>query len=310
MLRRASWALAGMTLWLLWPAGADAATKPAATTGAAANVAQTTATLTGTVNPHGAATTYLFQIGTTSVYGVNTATTAAGAGTAGRHVTAPVGGLAPFTTYHYRLVARNSKGLTKGRDRTFKTLRQPLGVSLVATPNPVRFGRPVTLSGVLSGTNNGNREVAVQLNAFPYTHPFAQYGNPLLTLSNGAFSYTLPGLGFNSQFRVQMPNRPGVISPIVAVGVSPLVTVHVRRLHRALRFSGSVRPALIGLVFVQKRRHGHWANIARTAPRGGGKRSTYKRRVRQTRGGRYRVVVVTSGQYSPGGSRTVRARPR
>ena len=51
MLRRASWVLAGMTLWLLWPAGAQAATKPAATTGAAANVAQTTATLTGDGQP-------------------------------------------------------------------------------------------------------------------------------------------------------------------------------------------------------------------------------------------------------------------
>ena len=168
----------------------------------------------------------------------------------------------------------------------------------------------MTLSGVLSGTNNGNREVVIQINSFPYTHPFSQVGNPLLTLSNGAFSFTLPALGFNSQFRVQMPNRPGVISPLVAVGVSPLVTVHVRRLHRALRFSGSVRPGLIGVVVVQKRRRGHWANIARTAPRGGGARSSYRRRVRQTRGGRYRVVVVTSGQYSPGVSRSVRARPR
>jgi hypothetical protein len=310
MLRRASWALAGITLWLLWPAGAQAATKPAATTGGAANISQTTATLTGTVNPHGAATTYFFQIGTTSLYGSDTAVTPIGSGTSGRHVTASAGVLAPFTTYHYRLVARNAKGLTKGRDRTFRTLRQPLGVSLTATPNPVKFGRPVTLSGVLSGTNNGNREIVLQLNAFPYTHPFSQLGNPLLTLSNGAFSFTLSSLAYNAQFRVQMPNRPGVISPLVAVGVSPLVTVHVRRLNRALRFSGSVRPALIGVVVIQKRRRGHWANIARTAPHGGGARSTYKRRVRQTRGGRYRVVVVTSGQYSPGVSRSVRARPR
>jgi hypothetical protein len=310
MLRRASWALAGMTLSLLWPAGAQAATKPAATTGAAANIAQTTATVTGTVNPHGAATTYFFQIGTTSVYGATTPATPAGGGTTAKHVTAPVTTLAPFTRYHYRLVARNSKGLTKGRDRTFRTLRQPLGVSLAASPNPVRFGRPVTLSGVLSGTNNGNREIVLQINSFPYTHPFSQVGNPLLTLTGGAFSFTLPALGFNSQFRVQMPNRPGVISPIVAVGVSPLVSVHVRRLNRALRFSGSVRPGLVGVVVIQKRRRGHWANIARTAPHGGGARSTYKRRVRQTRGGRYRVVVETSGQYSPGVSRSVRARPR
>jgi hypothetical protein len=310
MSRRASWALAGFTLWLLWPAWAQAATKPAVTTGGAANVAQTTATLTGTVNPHGAATSYFFQIGATSVYGVNTAVAPAGGGSSAKKVAAPVGALAPFTTYHYRLVARNPKGLAKGRDRTFRTLRQPLGVSLSATPNPVAFGRPVTLSGVLSGTNHGNREVAIQGNPFPYTRGFLQFGNPLLTLANGAFSFTLPSLASNAQFRVQMPNRPGVISPIVAVGVSPLVTAHVRRLHRALRFTGTVRPGLIGVVFIQKRRHGAWGTIARTAPRGGGRRSTYRRRVRQRRGGRYRIVVVTSGQYSPGVSRSLRARPR
>jgi hypothetical protein len=310
MSRRASWALAGFTLWLLWPAWAQAATKPAVTTGGAANVTQTTATLTGTVNPHGAATTYFFQIGLTSLYGVNAATLPVGAGNSGKHVATPITGLTPFTRYHYRLVARNAKGLTKGKDRTFRTLRQPLGVTLAASPNPVPYGRPVTLSGVLSGTGNGNREIVVQINSFPYTHPFTQLGNPLLTLANGAFSFTLPALGINSQFRVQMPNRPGVISPVVAVGVSPLVTRHVRRLHDALRFTGTIRPGLIGVVFIQKRRHHHWANIARTAPRGGGARSTYKRRIHQTRGGRYRVVVVTSGQYSAGASRSVRARPR
>jgi len=35
-------------------------------------------------------------------------------------------GLAPNTTYHYRLVATNSAGITNGSDMTFMTLRAPL----------------------------------------------------------------------------------------------------------------------------------------------------------------------------------------
>ena len=44
-----------------------------------------------------------------------------------RPVTADIGGLAPATTYHYRLVARNAKGVTRGAGSTFRTKRQPLG---------------------------------------------------------------------------------------------------------------------------------------------------------------------------------------
>jgi hypothetical protein len=40
---------------------AGAVTKPTVSTGGAAHVTQTSATLTGKVNPHGARTTYFFQ---------------------------------------------------------------------------------------------------------------------------------------------------------------------------------------------------------------------------------------------------------
>ena len=139
------------------PPAAAAATKPVVTTGGSANVAQTTAVVKGTVNPKGAATTYFFQYGTTTLYGAQTAPASAGAGTTGVHVAAGIAGLAPATKYHYRLVARNAKGLTKGRDRTFRTRRQPLGVSLAASPPVVTYGGKTLLAGVLSGTGNAGR---------------------------------------------------------------------------------------------------------------------------------------------------------
>ena len=131
-------------LGMLVPAGATAApAKPGVTTGPAANVGQSTATLTGRVNPNEAETTYTFEYGTTRVYGtqVPSPPASAGKGNRGVAVTADIGGLAPATTYHYRLVARNAKGVTRGADRTLRTQRQPLGPHARRDPEPGVAGR-------------------------------------------------------------------------------------------------------------------------------------------------------------------------
>src|SRR5437763_12170854 len=122
---------AGLTAAIATAAPAAAAvTKPTVTTGGAAVVTQTSATLTGKVNPNGARTTYFFQYGSTKGYGATTGPADAGAGTKSRTAAADLTGLAPFTRYHYRLVAQNAKGTTFGGDRTFTTKKQPLGFSL------------------------------------------------------------------------------------------------------------------------------------------------------------------------------------
>ena len=151
-----------LALALIAPAAASAAKKPGATTGAAASVTPTTATLNGRVDPNNAATTYFFQLGTTSLYGTNTAVTAGGrrAPTPARSACRSAG-LAPATTYHYRIVAQNRLGITRGEHKTFKTKPQPLGLSLAATPNPVPTGKPTVLAGQLTGTNNAGRQSRV-----------------------------------------------------------------------------------------------------------------------------------------------------
>jgi hypothetical protein len=313
MVRRASWMAAALGLWLLLPGMAHAAvTKPGVITGAAASVTQSTVTLTGSVDPNRSATTYFFQYGTTSLYGQLSSSASAGKGSKAVHVAIPVALLLPFTTYHYRLVAQNAKGLTKGKDRKFRTKRQPLGLTLGAAPEPVSAGRPVVIAGTLTGTRNANREVVLQSNPFPYTQGFLNVGNPQLTGPTGAFSFTLPAVPLNSQFRVLMPNNLSVVSPIVFVGVKPLVTIHVRRRGRVLRFSGSVRPALVGVrVSVQKRRHHRWVTVGRALTRRGtATRAVYVKRVRQRAGGSYRVLVRPAGNYANAGSRRVRVHLR
>jgi hypothetical protein len=106
------------------PAAALAA-APSATTGAASGVTRTSATLNGTVDPNQAATTWYFEYGTTTAYGLQSAGGDAGAGDDPVAVSIPVSGLSAGTTYHYRLVAVNDDGTVQGPDRTFRTPAGP-----------------------------------------------------------------------------------------------------------------------------------------------------------------------------------------
>jgi hypothetical protein len=96
---------------------------PVVATQTATNVADTTATVNGTVNPEGAATTYQFQYGTSTSYGSTSPATPAdaGSGTTAVSESANLTGLTAGTTYHYRIVATNSAGTTNGSDMTFTT---------------------------------------------------------------------------------------------------------------------------------------------------------------------------------------------
>jgi hypothetical protein len=308
-------AIVGAVLWA--PATAAAAEKPVVATGAAANIQQTTVVLNGAVNPRGAQTTYFFQYGPTSLYGLTTPATLAGAGNRRVRIAAPVAGLAPFTRYHYRLVAQNSQGITRGVRRTFRTRRQPLALSLSAIPNPVTVGGLTTLSGALTGTNNAGRDVVIKSNPWPYTQGFLPVGNVLVTNPDGTFSSTIASVPLNTQFIAQMTQGAQVASPVLGVATTVKVTrrVRVKRFERRglLRFRGRVTPAVDGrAVVIQKlRRHGSggWFNVARTFARHTGKGySTYRRTIRQRRGGRYRVVVEMNDIYSPSSSRSVRVR--
>lgn len=94
---------------------------PLVSTGSASAVSETGATLNGTVNPSEQATAYFFEYGPTTAYGEKTTEAAAGSGSSSVPESATVSGLSPSTTYHFRLVAKNPTGTSRGIDRTFKT---------------------------------------------------------------------------------------------------------------------------------------------------------------------------------------------
>ena len=94
---------------------------PTVSTGGASSITSTSATISGTVNPHGAPTTYWVEYGPTSTYGFSTGPVSAGSGTSNLTVHVPLGGLSANTPYFYALVASNGVQTVVGTGRSFKT---------------------------------------------------------------------------------------------------------------------------------------------------------------------------------------------
>lgn len=122
-----------------------------------AEVTASTATLSGSVDPNDALLrTCAFEYGTSSQYG-QSAPCASFPGASGglQAVIAPISGLQPNTTYHYRLLASSATGASAGPDATFTTAVSG-GVPLV-NPHPSIAGTPAVgqrltcRSGVPSG---------------------------------------------------------------------------------------------------------------------------------------------------------------
>jgi len=93
---------------------------PVVTTNSATNVTSSSATLNGSLDPHGLTTTVQFQWGTTTSYG-HTTPIQSQTGNTFRNISANISGLTTHTTYHFRIVATNSAGTRLGGDRTFTT---------------------------------------------------------------------------------------------------------------------------------------------------------------------------------------------
>ena len=102
--------------------GAYELAPPSAITGSASMVRLTTATLGGhAANPDDSPGSMYFQYGTSTAYGKQTAGQSLAAKSGTSAFSAPVTGLAPRTTYHFRAVAVNPDGTSFGADQTFTT---------------------------------------------------------------------------------------------------------------------------------------------------------------------------------------------
>jgi hypothetical protein len=120
---------------------------PRATTEPASNVKSNQATLNGTVNPEGTATSYYFEYGTSKSYGGKAPAVAEGVGSGVVNIAVSnvITGLTMGSTYHFRVVAENAAGeIVNGKDETFFAPKAPLVTS-----------EPASYTGTLEPLLNG-----------------------------------------------------------------------------------------------------------------------------------------------------------
>lgn len=120
-----------------------------ARTDPATDVTVATATLNGTVNPHGRNVSVKFQYGPTAAYGTTVdANPATLSNSIATSVSADLVGLKPAKTYHFRVITNDGIfGTVLGLDRTFTTIanKVPVGGTFVVSPaSPVAEGTVLT----------------------------------------------------------------------------------------------------------------------------------------------------------------------
>ncbi|MBI5220545.1 MAG: hypothetical protein HY978_01750 [Candidatus Liptonbacteria bacterium] len=95
---------------------------PIVQTLSASGVNETSAVVSGSINPNSSPTTFSFQYGANpSSLSSQTSLQSAGAGNYAQTITAFLSGLQPVTTYYYRVVANNSFGSAQGDILNFRT---------------------------------------------------------------------------------------------------------------------------------------------------------------------------------------------
>jgi hypothetical protein len=107
-----------------------------------------TATLNGTVNPHGHEPECKFEYGLTNAYGSSIACSSSpGSGETPVPVSALLGGLSELTSYHYRITSTIEGVPTLGADATFTTKFASSVLALSSTHGPEAGGTKVTITG-------------------------------------------------------------------------------------------------------------------------------------------------------------------
>jgi hypothetical protein len=237
------------------------AAVPAATTGAAKAVTQTTVKLDGTVKPNNQDTTWRFEIGTTTAYGTNTAESApVPAGAGNTDVSADVANLAPGTVYHYRLVATNASGSVPGKDKTFTTRS---AVALNASKTVAKFNESVTLAGQVFGTAVAGITVTLQENPYPFT----DWTDVATTTADAAGRYQfIRALRSNTAWRAVAGTKPPGTSNTAFVLQSDQVSLKAStsrpRRGRSVLFTGFSLPARVdNAVYIQRLGKHGWRRV-------------------------------------------------
>ncbi|MDB6125237.1 MAG: hypothetical protein JWQ71_4230, partial [Pedosphaera sp.] len=190
------------------------ATDPTVTTLAATGVSATSATLNATVNPNGSVIAAYFEYGTTTNYGLSSATNNLAITNITLAVSNLVSSLSPATLYHFRIVANNdSGGSMPGSDQTLTTsMAAPTIIPLVATllnTNAATGLRSIQLSALVdpNGSTTTSYIEYGLTTAYAATNPFPSLSASIVETNLTAIvSFSA---GFTYHWRIVAANSLG-----------------------------------------------------------------------------------------------------
>jgi hypothetical protein len=189
-----------------------------------------------------------------------------------------------------------------------KPPKQPGKLSISAAPNPVKFGRSVTISGKLTGPSNAGNTITLREDPFPLD-VLTDAGTAAAD-AQGDYSFTrLPAV--NTRYQA---TQGGVESKIVTVLVSPRISLGLSDRTPAagsrVRFFGKVCPEHDNATLLIQRRIApkQWRTIRGTtlADAPGTSCSTYSRQVRVRRDSVWRTFLAGHPDHAAGNSRARR----
>ena len=177
-------------------------------------------------------------------------------------------------------------------------------ITIEAEPNPIVYGKPVSLNGRVSNADENGKDVVLQSDPAPFSHDGFTSVTHATASPTGAYILTDEPTR-KTRYRVRQGKRT---SPSVTVLVRLAVTLQAGDMTpergQRVRLGGQVCPAHVGArVSVQRRRAGAWRTVARTRVRSAKRCSRYAKRVRVTKDGKYRVVVAGDSDHARGISR-------
>jgi hypothetical protein len=283
---------------------------PIVSTGSPRDTRPDGTTFVGKVDPNRSPTRWYFEWGTTQSYGNRTPEGDAGRGSSSLTVSAVLAGLAPNTTYHVRIVATNAAGIKRGRDRGFKTLRQPSQITIAEPVQRVFYGGVTMIDGQVQGAGVNGIRVALEAQPFPFTAPFATAGDSVATASDGTFHLATPPLFVSTRLHVVTRTTPPIVSPAVTAFTELMVRARAARVDkRRYRVLGTGTPDVTGArVSVQRRSGRRWVFVHRTTTSRSHGRVGWQVVVRRAAKARtYRVLVTPrTAAYVRSVSNTVR----
>jgi lysophospholipase L1-like esterase len=226
------------------------AQPPTVTTGAATSVTINGATLEGTVNPNGLATTSWLEWGTTP--SLSTWTTTGnqdmGPGLAGVPINAQLSSLSARTTYYFRVAATNSTGTSKGNIVSFSTAAEsPTAITAPATSITSDSAQPNGTVNPNGLATNAWFEWGTVFNLSSYTTtPMQPLGSGTTGVPiNAQLSSLSPGTTY--YFRVAATNSTGTSKGTIfsfTTSLSPTTTTQMATFNSATSavLNGDVNP--------------------------------------------------------------------